>query len=137
MLKCCKCRKVLQQRKDDVLCPNCNMIVDPNDREPVADNEAKVRVAEIEIAQALDSFDGETEARLCAFLNQAEKFRTQGGIRGWRVVTGPELQEVGVLFGSGEVLVRKARTLNKAIKDFGRALLEKAQAMQPPPGGLD
>jgi uncharacterized Zn finger protein (UPF0148 family) len=138
MLKCSKCRKLLQQRKGDMLCPNCNIVVDPNDREPAADNDARFRVVEVEIAQALASFDDETEARLCAFLNQAEKFRSQGGILGWRVVTGPEFQEVGVDFASGEILVRKSRTLNEAIKEFGRALLEKARAMQPSrSGGLD
>jgi len=78
---------------------------------------------EFTLASALNNFDDETEARICAFLNEAEGARVRGNLLGWSITTGPQEQAVAVLLPTGEIVRAKASTLNQAFQEFSRQLL--------------
>ncbi|HEX7273115.1 MAG TPA: hypothetical protein VF420_13290 [Casimicrobiaceae bacterium] len=89
------------------------------------------------IVRALDNFDDETEARLCAFLNQAEGARKAGAILGWRIQVGnsnpdaPAASCVAVLLPSFERVESSADTLSEAIAGLGAELVRTATTGAP------
>lgn len=85
---------------------------------------SKKRTPELAIARALESFEPEDEARLCAFLETMERARQIGDVVAWQIMSAPEGVSVGVVSAIDGAEIRgDGRSFSDAIKAFSDAMI--------------